>query len=87
MDQATIFSTTETKAEVQRDDRRDRDHLQARLAGMGANLSTASFERAYVRVSKAEEKLGRLSDNQLATIVDEVVSGSETLEGIAESFR
>ena len=87
MDQATIFATTETKTDVERNDRRDRDRLQARLAEMGTDLSTASFERAYVRVTKAEEKLGRISDSQLETIVDEVISGSETLEGIAESFR
>lgn len=87
MDQVTIFETTERAKRSHNDDQHDRDQLSRTLSEMNVGLSTASFERAYTRVRQAEAQGGAVTKAQLRSIVDEVVTGTETLEEVAESFR
>lgn len=90
MDQATTFETTESAKSAKsahKDDQHRRDQLSRTLSEMNVGLSTASFERAYRRVRQAEDRSGIVTETQLRSIVDEVVTGTETLEGVTESFR
>ena len=91
MDQATIFATTERAKRAFKNDQQDRDQLSRTLGEMNIGLNSVSFERAYTRIRQAEEqagaRAGTLNEAQLRLIVDDVVTGSETLEGVAESFR
>jgi len=91
MDQATIFETTERTKRAFKNDQQDRDQLIRTLGEMNIALSSVSFERAYTRIRRVEAQAGArsgtLNETQLRLIVDEVVTGSETLEGVAESFR
>ena len=91
MDQATIFETTERAKRAFKNDQHDRDQLSRTLGEMNIGLNAVSFERAYTRIRQAEEqagaRAGNLNEAQLRLIVDDVVTGSETLEGVAESFR
>jgi isopropylmalate/homocitrate/citramalate synthase len=87
MDQATIFETTESSKRTYKDDQQDRDRLSNALNELNIGLSSVSFDRAYTRVRQAETRGGSLSETQLRSIVDDVVTGTETLEGVAESFR
>jgi len=87
MDQATIFETTESAKRAYKDDQHDRDRLHETLRALNIELSSASFDRAFNRVRQTEARTGSLSETQLRSIVDDVVTGNETLEGVAESFR
>jgi len=87
MNPATIFETTESSKIARRDDESERDRLRQALAEINVTLASAPFERAFTRVQKTESRTGTITEDQLSAIVDEVVTGSETLEGVAESFR
>jgi len=87
MNQTTIFETTESTPAGRRADENDRERLRQALAEIDVKLGSAPFERAFTRVQKTESRTGPVSEGQLRAIVDEVVTGSETLEGVAESFR
>ena len=87
MDQATVFETTERSKRAHKDDQEDRDRLSKALRELNIGLSSASFDRAYTRVRQAEARTGSLSETLLRSIVDDVVTGTETLEGVADSFR
>lgn len=57
------------------------------LDGMGVGLSRQAFEKAFARARTVIGHTGEISDSQLRSIVDEVISGTEILQGVAESFR
>jgi 2-isopropylmalate synthase len=57
------------------------------LDRIGTELSPPAFERAFTRMKEVADRSGEVPDWQLRTIVDEVVTGMEVLEGVAESFR
>jgi isopropylmalate/homocitrate/citramalate synthase len=57
------------------------------LDGMSIELSPSSFEQAFARMERAANLTGQVSETQIQAIVDEVVTGTEILQGVAESFR
>ena len=50
-------------------------------------MGSTAFEEAFARMQRVSDLTGKVSDTQMQAIVDEVVSGTETLQGVAESFR
>lgn len=61
--------------------------LKHSLATMGVDLNPPAFEKAFLNMKKAADVQGEVSDAQLKTIVDEVVTSLEMFEGVTESFR
>jgi isopropylmalate/homocitrate/citramalate synthase len=57
------------------------------LDGMSIELSPSSFEQAFARMERATNLTGQVSEAQMQAIVDEVVTGTEILQGVAESFQ
>lgn len=57
------------------------------LDDMGIQLSSSSFEHAFARMKRVADLTGEVSAIQVRAIVDEVVTGTEILQGVAESFR
>ena len=57
------------------------------LDGMGIVLSSNTFEQAFARMKRIADQTGEVSKVQLQAIVDEVLTGTETLQGVAESFQ
>lgn len=57
------------------------------LDGMSIELSPSSFEQAFARMERAANLTGQVSEAQMQAIVDEVVTGTEILQGVAESFQ
>lgn len=68
-------------------DRERRTSLRRALKTIGVELSPISFEMAFARVTTAEEMAGDVSEAQIRSIVDDVVSSTEIMQGVAESFR
>ena len=84
MDQEPIFETTEHPQPRNRHDEHARQELARELSGLGIHLDEAAFERAYMRASSNNLAA---TPGRLRSIVEDVQSGSEVLEGVAESFR
>jgi 2-isopropylmalate synthase len=61
--------------------------LKHSLATMGVDLTPTAFEKAFLNMKKAADVQGEVSETQLRGIVDDVVTGMEMFEGVAESFR
>ncbi len=57
------------------------------LNRMGITLAPATFEQAFARMKEVADQIGEVPDERIRAIVDEVVSRSEVLQGVAESFR
>ncbi|MEE8405713.1 MAG: hypothetical protein V3S32_01035 [Acidimicrobiia bacterium] len=57
------------------------------LDGMSIELSPSSFEQAFARMERAANLTGQVSEARIQAIVDEVVTGTEILQGVAESFQ
>ncbi|MCI0542971.1 MAG: 2-isopropylmalate synthase [Actinobacteria bacterium] len=57
------------------------------LDRLGVELGNGAFDRAFSRMKQVADHSGEVSDAQLMTIVDEVVAGTEILQGVADSFR
>jgi 2-isopropylmalate synthase len=57
------------------------------LDRIGVELNNGAFERAFTRLKEVADHSGEVSDTQMQAIVDEVVAGSEILQGVNESFR
>ena len=57
------------------------------LDGMGAELTNGAFETAFAKMKDVADRTGEVPEWQIKSIVDEVVSGVEVLEGVSESFR
>lgn len=65
----------------------ERARLKGSLGAMNVTLSPYAFEVAYARVSTAARRGAEVSPEQMRAIVDDVLSSSEILQGVAESFR
>lgn len=62
--------------------------FQSALDDMGVSFnSPSSFERAFARTRDAADPNGEVPGERLQAIVDDVVSGMEVFQGIADSFR
>ena len=62
--------------------------FQSALDEMGVNFtSPPSFERAFARTRDAADHRGQVPGHRLQAIVDDVMSGMEVFQGIADSFR
>ncbi|MDH3462981.1 MAG: 2-isopropylmalate synthase, partial [Acidimicrobiia bacterium] len=57
------------------------------LATMGLDLNPALFEKAFMQLKVMADHQGEVSETQMKWIVDNVTSGVESFEGVAESFR
>lgn len=74
-------TTTEPQDELQR------ARFKRSLSAMNVVLTPYAFEVAYARVKATVEKNGEATQIQVKAIVDDVLSSSEILQGVAESFR
>ncbi len=54
---------------------------------MNVTLSPYAFEVAYARITTVGNRGIEASPDQIRAIVDDVLSSSEILQGVAESFR
>jgi hypothetical protein len=62
--------------------------FQNALEEMGVTFkSPSSFERAFARTRDAADQNGEVPGPRLQAIVDDVVSGMETFQGVNDSFR
>ena len=62
--------------------------FQNALDEMGVTFSSPSaFERAFARTKEAADRNGEVPGARLQAIVDEVVSGMEVFQGVADSYR
>lgn len=57
------------------------------LAEMEVVLSPYAFEIAFARVTTVTARTGEPSGSQMRAIVDDVISSTEILQGVAETFR
>lgn len=58
------------------------------LDDMGVTFnSSSSFERAFTRLKEAADQDGHVSGTRFQAIVDEVESGMEVFQGVADTFR
>ncbi|MFQ5523279.1 MAG: 2-isopropylmalate synthase [Acidimicrobiia bacterium] len=57
------------------------------LNRMGITLAPATFEQAFARLKEVADQIGEVPEDRMRAIVDEVVSRTEVLQGVAESFR
>ncbi len=65
----------------------DRASFKHTLDTRGIDLNPMAFEGAFARMKRTADQTGEVSEFQMQAIVDEVVSGTEILQGVAESFR
>lgn len=68
-------------------DEMERARFKRSLRAMNVTLSPYAFEVAYARVNTAAKRGAVISPEQMRSIVDDVLSSSEILQGVAESFR
>jgi len=69
-------------------DGEQRAAFQSALEEMGVSFtSPSSLERAFARTKDAADKNGEVTGERLQAIVDDVVSGMEVFQGVADSFR
>jgi len=69
-------------------DGEQRAAFQSALEEMGVSFTSASsFERAFARTKDAVDENGEVTGERLQAIVDDVVSGMEVFQGVADSFR
>jgi hypothetical protein len=78
-------STEPTRTEPQ--DELQRARFKRSLNAMNVVLTPYAFEIALARVKTAAERSGEATPTQIRAIVDDVLSSSEILQGVAESFR
>jgi 2-isopropylmalate synthase len=57
------------------------------LERIGVELTNGAFDKAFARLKEVADRSGEVSDSQLRTIVDDVVSGTEILQGVNDTFR
>lgn len=57
------------------------------LAKRGIDLGATAYENATARIEETADRSGAVSEEQLSSIVDEVVSGMEVLDEVAASFK
>lgn len=69
-------------------DGEQRAAFRSALNEMGVSFdSPSSFERAFARSKDAADRNGEVRGDRLQAIVDDVVSGMEVFQGVADSFR
>jgi hypothetical protein len=69
-------------------DGEQRAAFQTALDEMGVTFTSASsFERAFARTKDAADVNGQVPGERLQAIVDDVVSGMEVFQGVADSYR
>lgn len=68
-------------------DEMERARFKRSLRAMSVTLSPYAFEVAYARVQTAAKRGTDPTPDQMRAIVDDVLSSSEILQGVAESFR
>lgn len=62
--------------------------FQHALDEMGVTFtSPSSFERAFARTKEAADQNGEVPGERLQAIVDDVMSGMEVFQGVADSYR
>jgi hypothetical protein len=62
--------------------------FKSALDDMGVTFaSSSSFERAFSRTKRAATHSGQVTGARLQAIVDEVESGMEIFQGVADSYR
>jgi hypothetical protein len=54
---------------------------------LGGELGNGGLDRVLARVRQTVDQTGDITDAQLRSIVDEVVSGTEVFQGVADTFR
>jgi isopropylmalate/homocitrate/citramalate synthase len=64
-----------------------RTDLNDWLTERGIDLGATAYENATARIKETADRSGAVSDEQLHSIVDEVVSGMEVLDEVAASFK
>lgn len=64
-----------------------RADLRQWLSELSIDLNETAFEKAFARTKEIADRSGAISDDQLRSIVDEVVSGMEVLDGVVASFQ
>lgn len=65
-----------------------RADLKQWLSHLSIDLGETGFEKAFTRMTEtADRSGGAISDEQLRSIVDEVVSGMEVLDEVAASYQ
>ncbi len=57
------------------------------LDQIGLQLSDTAFEAAFDRMKELADQNGQVSTGQIRSIVDDVVSDIEVLDGVAASFQ
>lgn len=53
----------------------------------GVEVTQHAFDRAVSRTRRATDVSGSVSETQVHAIVDDAISGTQALQGVAESFR
>ena len=77
----------ETQIPAEHEDEFQRARLKRSLSSMNVVLSPYAFEIAFARLKTTVERNGEANEAQIEAIVDDVLSSSEILQGVAESFR
>lgn len=80
------FETTEPRT-GDRDISGQRESLKRSLTALGFELSPYAFEVAFARVDTLAQKGEDVTDFQIRSIAEDVISSTEILQGVAESFR
>jgi 2-isopropylmalate synthase len=57
------------------------------LSTLGIDLNDQSFEMAFARMKEVADRSGEVSLHQIRTIVEDMVSGLEVMDGVAATFR
>lgn len=84
--QAKAFDTTETDRPAPKGHEAQREALRQSLEATGTDLSPYAFEIAVARI-KTAERSGPITQPQINSIVDDVISSTEILQGVADTFR
>jgi isopropylmalate/homocitrate/citramalate synthase len=64
-----------------------REAFQGALSQMGITLPSKSFDRAFARIRQIAGDDGKIPGDRLQSIMDDVVSGMEVFQGVADSYR
>jgi 2-isopropylmalate synthase len=61
--------------------------LKHSLDRIGVELGPTAFEQVFARMKEVADRIGEVPEDRLRSLVDEVVAGTEMLQGVSESFR
>lgn len=57
-----------------------------KLEGLGVELKNGEFDKAFDRMKQTADQSGAVSDDQVKSIIEEVISGTEVFQGIADAY-